>query len=141
MIWLFGYGCTYRVNKLSPIDAVRNGQTGERFRRKSLLRLGRSKLPQAAFLPVNDVLSSPKQFSIIAVVFTLCMLLMAIMSNFALTLKSEKILRFFDVPSSEAHIMDSEIFGEVAADRVHISRLSQIPKSSSPITECPANAQ
>ncbi|MDE7284718.1 MAG: ABC transporter permease [Lachnospiraceae bacterium] len=117
IILLFCYGCTRRVNKLSPIDAVRNGQTGERFRRKSLLHLGRSKLPQAAFLSVNDVISSPKQFSIMIVVFALCILLMTIMSNFALTLKSEKILRFFDVPSSEAHIMDSEIMGEVIVDQ------------------------
>ncbi len=117
IILLFCYGCTHRVNKLSTIDAVRNGQTGERFRRKSLLHLGRSKLPSSAFLSVNDVLSSPKQFSIVIVVFTLCILLMTIMSNFALTLKSEKILRFFDVPSSEAHIMDNEIFGEVFVDQ------------------------
>ena len=116
IILLFCYGCTRRVNKLSPIDAVRNGQTGERFRKRSLMRLGRSKLPQAAFFPVNDVFSSPKQFSVITVVFTLCILLMTIMSNFVLTLKSEKLLRFFDVPSSEAHIMEAEIFGEVFAD-------------------------
>lgn len=117
IILLFCYGCTRRVNKLSPIDAVRNSQTGERFRRKSLLHLGRVELPSTAFLTVNDVLSSPKQFSIITVVFTLCILLMTIMSNFALTFKSEKLLRFFDVPSSEAHIMDSEIFGEVLEDQ------------------------
>lgn len=117
MILLFCYGCTRRVNKLSPIDAVRSGQTGERFQKRSLLRLGRSKLPQAAFFSVNDVLSSPKQFSIITVVFTLCILLMTIMSNFELTLKSEKLLRFFDVPSSEAHIMDSEILAKVMTDQ------------------------
>ena len=113
MILLFCYSCTRSVNKLSPIDAVRNGQTGERFRRKSLLHLGRSKLPQAVFLSVNDVISLPKQFSIVVVVFTLCILMMTIMSNFALTLKSEKILRFFDVPSSEAHILEGEIEGGV----------------------------
>ncbi len=117
IILLFCYGCTRRVNKLSPIDAVRNGQTGERFRKRSLLRLGRVELPQTAFFSINDVLSSPKQFSIITVVFTLCILLMTIMSNFALTFKSEKLLRFFDVPSSEAHIMDTEIFGEVTVDQ------------------------
>lgn len=117
IILLFCYSCTRRVNKLSPIDAVRNGQTGERFRKRSLLRLGRSKLPSTVFLSVNDVLSSLKQFSIIMVVFTLCLLLMTIMSNFALTLKSEKLLRFFDVPTSEAHIMDTEIMGEVVVDQ------------------------
>lgn len=117
IILLFCYGCTRRVKKLSPIDAVRNGQTGERFRRKSLLHLGHSKLPSTVFLSVNDVLSSPKQFSIMIVVFTLCILLMTMMSNFALTLKSEKIRRFFDVPVSEAHIMDSEIIEEVIKDQ------------------------
>lgn len=117
IILLFCYSCTRRVNKLSPIDAVRNGQTGERFRKRSLMRLGRSKLPQTVFFPVNDAISSPKQFSIVIVVFALCVLLMTIMSNFALTLKSEKLLRFFDAPSSEAHIMDSEIFGKVMVDQ------------------------
>jgi len=129
MILLFCYGCTRRVNKLSPIDAVRSGQTGERFQKRSLLRLGRSKLPQAAFFSVNDVLSSPKQFSIITVVFTLCILLMTIMSNFELTLKSEKLLRFFDVPSSEAHIMDSEILAKVMTDqRTHKAIIADTEK-------------
>ena len=129
IILLFCYGCTRRVNKFSPIDAVRNGQTGERFRKRSLLRLGRSKLPQAAFLPVNDVISSPKQFSIVTVVFALCILLMTIMSNFALTLKSEKLLRFFNLPSSEAHIMDGEIFKEVMLDQsTHKQVIADIEK-------------
>lgn len=129
IILLFCYSCTRRVNKLSPIDAVRNGQTGERFRKRSLLRLGHSKLPSPAFISVNDVLSSPKQFSIITVVFTLCLLLMTIMSNFALTLKSEKLLRFFDVPTSEAHIMDTEIMGEVVVDQsTHKQIIADIEK-------------
>lgn len=129
VILLFCYGCTRRVNKLSPIDAVRNGQTGERFRKRSLLRLGHSKLPQAIFFPANDVLSSPKQFSIITVVFTLCILLMTLMSNYELTLKSEKLLRFFDVPSSEAHIIDSEIMGEVMIDQsAHKTIIADIEK-------------
>ncbi len=129
VVLLFCYGCTRRVNKLSPIDAVRNGQTGERFRKRSFLRLGHSKLPQTVFFPANDVLSSPKQFSIITVVFTLCILLMTIMSNFELTLKSEKLLRFFDVPSSEAHIIDSEIMGEVMIDQsTHKTIIADIEK-------------
>ena len=36
VILLFCYGCTGRVKKLTPIDAIRNGQTGERFRKKVL---------------------------------------------------------------------------------------------------------
>ena len=33
IIMLFCYGCTGKVGKMAPIDAVRNGQTGERFRK------------------------------------------------------------------------------------------------------------
>lgn len=113
IILLFCYGCTRKVNKLSPIDAVRNGQTGERFRKKSIMHLSRSKLPRAGFMAINDVLSAPKQFAIITVIFSLCMLMMTVMSNFALTLKSEKILWLFSVPDSEVHIMDTETLGRL----------------------------
>lgn len=109
IILLFCYLCTRKVNKLSPIDAVRSGQTGERFKKKSILHLGKSKLPSSFFMALNDVLSAPKRFSIITLIFALCMLIVTIMSNFALTLKSEKILWTFSVPESEAHIMDSDI--------------------------------
>lgn len=36
VIMLFCYGCTGKVKRLSPIDAIRNGQTGERFRKSAL---------------------------------------------------------------------------------------------------------
>lgn len=106
VILLFCYSCTNKVKKLSPIDAVRNGETGERFKKKSILRLGHSRLPATGFLSANDVVSAPKRFALITVIFALCMLLMTMMSIFALTLKSEKILWTFDVPSTQAHIMD-----------------------------------
>lgn len=123
IIMLFCYTCTRKVKKLSPIDAVRSGQTGERFRKKSLIHLGRSKLPSTAFLSVNDVISSPKQFSIITIVFSLSLLMIMIMSNFVVTLKSEKILRFFATPPSDAHIFDTEMLGEVFQDQTAYEHL------------------
>ena len=65
VILLFCLGCTGRVSKMSPIDAVRNGQTGERFRKKSIMSLGKSKLGTTAFLAVNDIVSSPKRYAVI----------------------------------------------------------------------------
>lgn len=117
LIMLFCYGCTRKVNKLSPLDAVRSGQTGERFGKKSVLHLGRSKLPSTGFMALNDVLSAPRQFCIITVIFTLCILMITMMSNMALTLKSEKIRWLFDIPQSEAHIIDTEYWGEVMGDQ------------------------
>ena len=42
VILLFCYGCTGKVKKMTPIDAIRNGQTGERFRKKSIMSLKKS---------------------------------------------------------------------------------------------------
>lgn len=36
VVLAFCYGCTDMVKKMTPIDAIRNGQTGERFRKKVL---------------------------------------------------------------------------------------------------------
>ena len=117
IILLFCWGCTRKVKRFSPIDAVRSGQTGERFGRKSLLHLGRSKLPSTGFLSLDDVLSAPKQFCTVTVIFSLCILMIALMSNFALTLKSEKILWLFDVPASEAHIIDIDRYKDIFTDQ------------------------
>ena len=112
----FCYLCTRRIKKLSAIDAVRSGQTGERFKKRSLLHLGRSKLPTTGFLALNDVLSAPKQFSIITVIFTLCMLLMTTMSNFSLTLKSESMYPFFSISQADVHIGDISYYSAILDD-------------------------
>ncbi len=130
-IMLFCFLCTRSVNKLSPIDAVRNGQTGERFRKKSLLHLGRSKLPATGFLSVNDVTSAPKRFSIITVVFTLCLLMMTLMSMFALTLQSENLRRLFLIPASEAHIMDADMMMDYLGDNDTEEKLTELEKTLS----------
>ena len=118
IILLFCYMCTRRVNKLSPIDAVRSGQTGERFKKKSVLKLGKSKLPSTFFMAVNDVFSAPKRFCLITLILALCMLIISILSNFVLTLKSDKILWTFSVPQSEAHIGEMSMFEDILAGDV-----------------------
>lgn len=95
VILLFCLGCTGRVSKMSPIDAVRNGQTGERFRKKSIMSLGKSKLGTTAFLAANDIVSSPKRYGIIILTFFLCTSLLIILSNGTASLKSGKLLKYF----------------------------------------------
>ena len=95
IILLFCLGCTGRVSKMSPIDAVRNGQTGERFRKKGVMSLGKSRLGGAAFLAANDIASSPKRYAVIIFTFFLCMSLLIILSNATASLKSGKLLKYF----------------------------------------------
>ncbi len=95
IILLFCLGCTGRVSKMSPIDAVRNGQTGERFRKKGVMSLGRSRLGTTAFLAANDIVSSPKRYAVITFTFFLCMSLLIMLSNVTASLKSGKLLKYF----------------------------------------------
>ncbi|MBP3270673.1 MAG: FtsX-like permease family protein [Ruminococcus sp.] len=103
VILLFCYRTTSRIKKLSPIDAVRDGQTGERYGRRSLMHLGTSRLGATGFLALNDVLSSPKQFGMMTLVFTLLMLLITVISNFAYTLKSDAFLPMIGVTNSDVY--------------------------------------
>ena len=103
VILLFCLGCTGRVSKMSPIDAVRNGQTGERFRKKSIMSLGRSKLGTTAFLAANDIISSPKRYAVIILTFFLCMSLLIILSNAVASLKSGKLLKYFS--QADCHVV------------------------------------
>ena len=125
LILLFSYGCTRGINKMSPIDAVRSGQTGERFGKRSVMHLGRSKLPATGFMALNDVLSAPKQFAIITVVFTLCVLMMTVMSNMAVTLSSDKPIFLFAIPTAtDASILDFDISENDAMKQAMIESIS-----------------
>jgi len=103
VILLFCLGCTGRVSKMSPIDAVRNGQTGERFRKKSIMSLGKSRLGTTAFLAANDIVSSPKRYAVIILTFFLCMSLLIILSNAVASLKSGKLLKYFS--QADCHVV------------------------------------
>ena len=62
VVVLFCYFCTRKIKKFSPIAVIRNGEMGERYTRKGLLRLGKSHAAPAAFLAVNDILSGMKRY-------------------------------------------------------------------------------
>lgn len=95
VILLFCFSCTGMVRKMTPIDAIRNGQTGERFRKKSLMCLGASKLNTTSFLALNDIVSSPKRYSIITLTFFLCLSLLLILSASVTTLNSDSLFKTF----------------------------------------------
>lgn len=95
VILFFCFGCTAKVRKMTPIDAVRSGQTGERYHKKSFMSLGKSRLNTTLFLAVNDVMSNPKRYGIITLTFFLFLSLLLILSATVMTLKSDTLLTFF----------------------------------------------
>lgn len=69
VILLYAFRCTKLVKKSSPIDAIRSGQTGERYKKKSPFRLVKSHGSTGFFMAVNDVFSAPKRYMTIITTF------------------------------------------------------------------------
>ncbi len=108
LILSFCYGCTARVKKLSPLDAIRNGQTGERFSKKGILRLTKTPGRPAFFMALNDILSSPKRYATIILSYTLCTALVLILCNGANTLRSDKLIHSFGMYRSDLYLSSAD---------------------------------
>lgn len=118
VILLFCYGCTGKVKKMTPIDAIRNGQTGERFRKKSVMSLGKSKLPATPFLALNDIVSSPKRYSIITLTFFLCLSLLLMLSATVSTMNSDSLASTFGWADCDIYL-DSKMIMECMLEDGH----------------------
>lgn len=112
-IW-FAYRCTGKVKKLTPVDAIRNGQSGECFKKKSIYRLGKSRFNSTWYLAVNDILSSPRRFLTIILSFFLCSVFMLGVVITTDTMKSKNLITTFG-KESDVYISDvSQAMGNMA---------------------------
>ncbi|MCQ2483512.1 MAG: ABC transporter permease [Clostridia bacterium] len=105
LIVLFAYRFTGIVKKSSPIDAIRNGQTGERYKQKSVLKLSKGRSKTSFFMAVNDLLSSPRKYISVVVIFTLCILLTMILANAVKTLRSDDLVITCGFVKSDSYII------------------------------------
>ncbi len=99
LILLFAYRCTGKVKKATPIDAIRSGQTGERYKKKTIYRIGKSHLGTNLYMAVNDVLSSPKRFLSIIISFFICTLFVLMVVNTTATMESPNLVETFGTRS------------------------------------------
>lgn len=104
IVMLFCWLCTRKIKKFTPIDAVRNGTTGERFNKKSKLSLAKSHFKPIPFMAVNDILSSIKRYIVMILTFTIGFLLIVIVANTGNTLKDGNLLKTMCQKGSDAYI-------------------------------------
>ena len=105
LVILFAYLSTSKIKKLTPIDAVRSGQTGERFKKKGGIRITKNPFRPSWYLALNDIFSAPKRFVTVIVSFSLCTLLVLIIVNTANTMNSDKLVYLFG-PPADVYITD-----------------------------------
>lgn len=108
VVVLFCYFCTRKIKRFSPIAAIRNGENGERYQRKGILRLHRSVLTPVPFMAVNDILSSLRRFLSMLVIFTLGILLLIIPINTMNTLQSDNMIAMFSMAPCD-HVIQEEV--------------------------------
>lgn len=104
LVVCFCYFCTKRIKRFSPMDAIRSGETGERYSHKSLIRLNRSRLPLIPFLSLNDIFSGAKRYVSMLVIFTLGVLLILLPVNTINTLRSDRLITLFNMAPCDAVI-------------------------------------
>ncbi|MDE6616459.1 MAG: hypothetical protein K2K35_07815, partial [Lachnospiraceae bacterium] len=108
LVVLFCYFCTRNINKISPVSAIRNGGTGERYSKRDFINLWKSRLAPVLFMALNDILSKPGRYVSMVVVFTLGILLVIIPVNTINTLHSDKLIEWFGMAKCD-HVISQEM--------------------------------
>ncbi len=108
LVVLFCYLCTRKIRKFSPIDAIRNGETGERYKGKSVIHLSKLRIPAILFMAGNDILSGPRRYFSMLTIFTLGILLIIIPVNTINTLRADKLICWFNMAECD-HVISQEM--------------------------------
>jgi putative ABC transport system permease protein len=91
-ITAYAWICTGKLNRFTPLDAIRFGQSGERFTIKKGMRIPDRKLPVPLFLAINDIICSPRRYLTILLSFYICAHIVLTIDNVSSTLKSDSLL-------------------------------------------------
>lgn len=117
IVVLFCYFCTRRIKHFSPVDAIRNGENGERYSRKGVLSLSRSRVRTVPFLAVNDILSGVRRYVAMLVIFTLGILLVIVPVNTINTVQSDELIIWFNMAKCHQVVSEEQLFNVSSNNR------------------------
>jgi putative ABC transport system permease protein len=115
IVVFYSFLCTAKINKLTPIAAIRSGNMGETFTPKTFFNLSKSKLRPIPFMSVNDIFSNSRRYISMIITFMLGLILIIIPVNAFSTLDSSQMLTLFGLPESEI-IMTEKNKSEITTD-------------------------
>lgn len=118
IVW-FAYLSTGRIKKASPMDAIRSGNNGERFEKKSIFSMSETKMRPTTFMAINDVLCELKKYIVLVLTGMIGVWLVVMQVNTINTLQSEKLAAWFALAPCDFFILEqSRVEENVAmADR------------------------
>lgn len=113
VIILFAYYSTRQIKKMSPMDAIRTGHTGERFNKKSMLKLHGTSKGTNFFMAINDILCEFKKYIILFITTIVGMWLVIMPINTINTLSSEHIIPWFGMLKTDFYMIDADKLTEI----------------------------
>ena len=110
---LFCSMCMRKINKASPIDAIRQGYNGERFKASRKISLHKSRvLPSSLFLAISDVLNQLKGYTTLILTFILSTVIIIIPINLANTIITPKFISYFGTTQADFYFYSVADIGE-----------------------------
>lgn len=100
--------CTRRLRKISAIQAIRNGDSGERFHNRILTLYKRKRLPVPLYLGIHDITSHPKRYAALIITFCVSFNLITIPLNTLETMQGDEMVEKFMLDPDSAIIMRFE---------------------------------
>lgn len=104
IVLLFCSRCIGRLKKISAIEAIRNGSTGERFSNKHLKLHRHKRETVPGFLALNDVVNQKRRFLVLLLNFILGTLMILLPLTALTTLQGEDIIYSFGVWKSDLYL-------------------------------------
>lgn len=106
------YACTRRIKKATPLDAIRTGQTGERFAGKHGCSPSHSHMNVTGSLAINDIASRPGRYINIVLSFSICAVFMLMLMVTSATLYSSELISLV-TKESDLYMSGIDIFSTV----------------------------
>jgi len=94
-----------RFNRITAVEALRSGNTGEAIKMGKLFKIKNSKVPDVnIFLGFKDVFQRFRMFGLLCFVFFFCSFLIIVPVNFLTTIESPHFIRYMGIGKSDIRI-------------------------------------
>ena len=115
VVILFAYISTGKIKKFTPMDAIRSGNNGERFKKKGIIKLNKTGKNPTTFMAINDVLSEMKKYIILLVATMVGVWMVVMPINTINTLNSDNIVEWFAMQKSDMVISSDAEFYDIVS--------------------------
>ncbi len=105
MVGFFVMVILRRCNRISAVEALRSGSTGDPVKARRMLKLTRSRLLGVnAFIGLGDIVQRFRMFALLCFVFFFCGALILVPVNFLTTIQSPAFISYMGIGKSQVRI-------------------------------------